>query len=67
MAVTIKDVARRANVGVGTVSRVLNGGCVNDKTRELVLKAKQHGASPAQEQNGGYRRTRPYNKSSVFF
>lgn len=39
MAVTIKDVARRANVGVGTVSRVLNGGCVNDKTRELVLKA----------------------------
>lgn len=38
MAVTIKDVARRANVGVGTVSRVLNGGCVNGETREAVLK-----------------------------
>ncbi|MDE5721538.1 MAG: LacI family transcriptional regulator [Clostridia bacterium] len=39
MAVTIKDVASYANVGVGTVSRVLNGGSVNETTRELVLKA----------------------------
>lgn len=38
MAVTIKDVAKRANVGVGTVSRVLNGGSVNDETREAILK-----------------------------
>lgn len=39
MSVTIKDVARYANVGVGTVSRVLNGGCVNENTRETVIKA----------------------------
>lgn len=39
MAVTIKDVARYANVGVGTVSRVLNGGCVNDATKSLVMQA----------------------------
>lgn len=39
MAVTIKDVARYANVGVGTVSRVLNGGSVNDNTKETVMRA----------------------------
>jgi len=39
MAVTIKDVAKYANVGVGTVSRVLNGGCVKDITKNAVLKA----------------------------
>lgn len=39
MAVTIKDVAKCANVGVGTVSRVLNGGCVNDMTKRTVLAA----------------------------
>lgn len=39
MAVTIKDVARYANVGVGTVSRVLNGGSVNNNTRETVMRA----------------------------
>ncbi|MDE6505586.1 MAG: LacI family transcriptional regulator [Clostridia bacterium] len=39
MAVTIKDVANYANVGVGTVSRVLNGGSVNKTTRETVMKA----------------------------
>lgn len=39
MAVTIKDVARYANVGVGTVSRVLNGGSVNIDTKNTVLKA----------------------------
>lgn len=39
MAVTIKDVANYANVGVGTVSRVLNGGSVNEATRETVMKA----------------------------
>lgn len=39
MAVTIKDVATYANVGVGTVSRVLNGGSVNETTREIVVNA----------------------------
>lgn len=39
MAVTIKDVAKYANVGVGTVSRVLNGGCVNSETKSNVMKA----------------------------
>lgn len=40
MAATIADVAKMAGVGVGTVSRVLNGGkSVNDKTKEAVLKA----------------------------
>lgn len=39
MAVTIKDVARVANVGVGTVSRVLNGGSVNETTRKTVMQA----------------------------
>lgn len=40
MATTIADVAKRAGVGVGTVSRVLNGGkSVNAKTKEAVLKA----------------------------
>lgn len=37
---TIKDVAIRSGVGVGTVSRVLNGSInVNKETREKVLKA----------------------------
>ncbi|WP_034387248.1 LacI family DNA-binding transcriptional regulator [Deinococcus sp. YIM 77859] len=37
---TIQDVARRAGVGVGTVSRVLNNhAAVKDVTREAVLKA----------------------------
>ena len=37
---TISDVAREAGVGVGTVSRVLNGGkSVNEKTRRLVEEA----------------------------
>lgn len=40
MATTIKDVAERAGVGVGTVSRVLNGGkSVNKRTKERVLEA----------------------------
>lgn len=42
-ATTIRDVARCAGVGVGTVSRVLNGGNhVRRSTRERVLQAIQH-------------------------
>jgi len=38
--VSMKDVAKRANVGIATVSRVLNdSGFVSKETRELVLKA----------------------------
>ncbi len=40
MATTIKDVAKKAGVGVGTVSRVLNGGkSVNKETHKRVLEA----------------------------
>ncbi|MDQ1832362.1 LacI family DNA-binding transcriptional regulator [Massilia scottii] len=40
MAVTIKDVARAANVSVASVSRALNGsGTVTEETRKLVLAA----------------------------
>ncbi len=40
MATTIKDVAEKAGVGVGTVSRVLNGGkSVNKETEKRVLSA----------------------------
>ena len=40
MATTIKDVARQAGVGIGTVSRVINNEkAVGDKTRDKVLEA----------------------------
>ena len=40
MSGTIKDVAIYAGVGVGTVSRVINGEkAVNEETRALILKA----------------------------
>ena len=40
MSVTIKDVAKRAGVGIGTVSRVLNGGnSVRESTKEKVEEA----------------------------
>ena len=40
MAASIKDVAALANVGVGTVSRVINGeDSVSVKTREKVMRA----------------------------
>ena len=38
MAVKISDVAKSAGVGIGTVSRVLNGGSVNQKTKETVMR-----------------------------
>lgn len=54
MAVTIYDVARHASVGIGTVSRVLNGSSqVKDSTREKVMKAmkaleyRPHGSARA--------------------
>ena len=40
MAITIRDVANRAGVAVGTVSRVVNNRPdVNPKLRERVLRA----------------------------
>ncbi|MGF6989695.1 LacI family transcriptional regulator [Lachnospiraceae bacterium PM6-15] len=39
MKATMKDVAALAEVGVGTVSRVINGVKVKDKTREKVMQA----------------------------
>ncbi len=36
MGVTMKEVAKLAGVGVGTVSRVLNNGSVKSKTRVKV-------------------------------
>jgi len=40
MSPTIRDVARNAKVGIGTVSRVLNNSPqVSDKTRKIVLEA----------------------------
>ncbi len=40
MAATIADVAKMAGVGVGTVSRVLNGGkSVNENTKNAVIRA----------------------------
>lgn len=40
MPVTIYEVAKHANVGIGTVSRVLNGSTqVKDKTRQRVMEA----------------------------
>jgi LacI family transcriptional regulator len=45
---TISDVATRAGVGVGTVSRVLNGGPVSPARREKVLAAiEQLGYRPS--------------------
>lgn len=39
-SVTIRDVAKKAGVGVGTVSRVLNGStAVSDSTKQKVLEA----------------------------
>jgi LacI family transcriptional regulator len=42
MAITIRDVARRAGVSISTVSRVLNDSCsVNEEKRQQVLEAAQ--------------------------
>ena len=55
---TIREVAKRAKVGVGTVSRVLNGSTqVREETRQRVLQAiEELGFSPnraAQQLSGG--------------
>ena len=40
---SIKDVAQKAGVGVGTVSRVLNNsGYVSDETREKIEEAMKN-------------------------
>ena len=37
--ITIKDIARMCNVGVGTVSRAINDDpCINEKTKEKILE-----------------------------
>lgn len=48
MAVTIKDIAKKAGVSYSTVSRALNGAeCVNKKKRaEICMLAKEMGYSP---------------------
>mgnify|MGYP000462786101 CR=1 FL=1 len=46
--VTIEHVAKKAGVGLGTVSRVLNGGSVSAKTKQKVLQViKELGYSPS--------------------
>ncbi|AKI97602.1 LacI family DNA-binding transcriptional regulator [Kosmotoga pacifica] len=45
--ITIKDIAKMSGVGVGTVSRVLNGGSVKPETRKVVMNAiKKLGYTP---------------------
>jgi len=45
--ITIRDVAKEAGVGIGTVSRALNGGVIKKETREKILKAvKKLGYAP---------------------
>ncbi len=39
--ITIKDVAKKSGVAIGTVSRVLNDGSVSKKTKDKVLKAME--------------------------
>ncbi len=54
MNITIKDVAKKANVSITTVSRVFNGNNgVSPKTRKLVLKViKELGYSPSAMASG---------------
>ncbi len=63
--ITIRDVARLAGVGVGTVSRVLNGGAkVNPLTRDWVLAVIRHsGFRP----NAGARRILRHRAGMVCF
>lgn len=41
MAITIKDIAEQLNLSRNTVSKVINGKPVSEKTREIVLKKAQ--------------------------
>ena len=58
---SIKDVAQKAGVGVGTVSRVLNNsGYVSDETREKIeeaMKNLQYCRSGANSRNSFFCRT----------
>ncbi len=61
MAVTMAEVARRANVGIGTVSRVVNNSSrVRDPTRQRVIEAinelgyRQNRVARTLLQKGGY-------------
>jgi DNA-binding LacI/PurR family transcriptional regulator len=63
MKPTIKDVAKQAGVGIGTVSRVLNSSAqVNPETRQRVLDAmKAIGYKPSQSARQLPRRTTLHN------
>ena len=48
---SIRDVAIKAGVGIGTVSRALNGsGYISDETKQKIMQAVETAqAAPAQE------------------
>ena len=62
MAVKISDVAKSAGVGIGTVSRVLNGGSVNQKTKETVMRV---GAELGYKPNSMAKRLREQRNNTI--